>query len=465
MQPSLFPIRGVIEGFYGPFYTFPERNDLIRFMSEHGYNLYVYGPKNDRQHRARWREAYPAEIMDQFAETAALGADSGVQFCYAISPLNYDPAVDYGILETKLRHFYERGIRSFSVLTDDFLCAEHHNPECAICPRPGVMHAELCNRLYTWLRSLDTTCTLSMCPGEYHGRPPWTRYLHDLGALLHPAIDMFYTGPDVCSSLIDAADVDAFAQAVRRKPIIWDNYPVNDLAMRSEMHIGPIRGREATLHEAVRGVVVNPMLQAEASKIPLLTFADYFRDQHGYAPWASWQRALQTMGGSANYAALLRFAEHSLDSCLGSEKPSTLEQLANDALAAVERGEHAATSPALRALREYLTVLDEACYELKYRMGNLRLRENLLPWVEALDEWVWIGKRTVQVLETLDDHKQHEFNTWSLKRALEKIEQQNKHSGGNALLPLAQHVLALVEQHTPQRHVEREQASQSMPAA
>jgi hypothetical protein len=44
---------GVVEGFYGVFYTFPQRNDLIRFIGSHGYNAYLYAPKNDRQHRIR----------------------------------------------------------------------------------------------------------------------------------------------------------------------------------------------------------------------------------------------------------------------------------------------------------------------------------------------------------------------------------------------------------------------------
>lgn len=68
MNLQFFPIRGVIEGFYGPFYTFPERNDLISFVGQHGYNLYIYAPKNDRQHRQRWREAYPNAILAQFAQ-------------------------------------------------------------------------------------------------------------------------------------------------------------------------------------------------------------------------------------------------------------------------------------------------------------------------------------------------------------------------------------------------------------
>jgi hypothetical protein len=62
------PILGIIEGFYGVYYTFPERNDLIRFGEKHGFNTYLYAPKNDRQHRACWREDYPAAIMAQFIE-------------------------------------------------------------------------------------------------------------------------------------------------------------------------------------------------------------------------------------------------------------------------------------------------------------------------------------------------------------------------------------------------------------
>ncbi len=75
-----FPVRGVVEGFYGAFYTFPERNDLIRFIAQHGFNLYIYRPKNDRQHRNRWREPYPTRIMDQFAETAATAREFGITF-------------------------------------------------------------------------------------------------------------------------------------------------------------------------------------------------------------------------------------------------------------------------------------------------------------------------------------------------------------------------------------------------
>src|SRR3954470_2951325 len=105
---SPFQIRGVVEGFYGVFYTFPERNDLIRFIGQHGYNLYIYGPKNDRQHRARWREAYPARMMEQFRDTVQIAQDAGVEFCYSLAPgvsIVYSAKEDFAAITAKFKAF------------------------------------------------------------------------------------------------------------------------------------------------------------------------------------------------------------------------------------------------------------------------------------------------------------------------------------------------------------------------
>ena len=451
MQDSPFPVRGVIEGFYGPFYTSLERNDLIQFIGAHGYNLYIYGPKNDRQHRGRWWEHYPSSIMDQFAETVSTAADAGVTFCYAISPLEYDPSKDFNRLTAKLRSFYDRGVRSFSILVDDISCVLHGNPVCEICPRDAEPHVDVCNRLYEWLQSLDTTCTLSMCPAEYHGVGPFSAYVHALGERLHPAIDIFYSGPDVCSAEIGPEEVGKFSKALGRAPLLWDNYPVNDLAMRPYMHIGPLRGRDAKLYESVRGIVVNPMLQAEASKIPLLTIADYFRDPHNYHPWRSWERALLTIGGRQPYSALLRFAENSLYSSLYTTHASKIERLTNSVLAALKRGEQVSSSSDLQALSDYVDSLDEACYVLKNRMPNTRLRENLLPWIEALEEWAWVGKRSIGLIKRLETGKRYEQNAWNLARAIDEVKDQTKKTAGIALLPLARCALDLVDQRKQQQ--------------
>ena len=71
---SPFALRGAMEAFYGSFYTFPQRNDLIRFLGQNGFNFYLYGPKNDRQHRMRWWDPYPDAVLAEFAETIWIAA-------------------------------------------------------------------------------------------------------------------------------------------------------------------------------------------------------------------------------------------------------------------------------------------------------------------------------------------------------------------------------------------------------
>jgi hyaluronoglucosaminidase len=261
MNLSPFQLRGVIEGFYGVFYTFPERNDLIRFIGRHGYNLYVYGPKNDRQHRARWWEPYPDEVMAQFAETVAIAREAGVTFCYATSPITYETDEDFYRVAAKLRAFFDLGVRAFSVLMDDIMPSSDSDPEGKSYEHFAALHAGICNRLYAMLQGLSAECTLSMCPIDYHGSAPFSNYLRALGEALHPAVDIFYTGTQTCSPTITAEDAAAFGEVVRRPPLIWDNYPANDLAMRAEMHVGPIRGRAPDLGPAVRGLVANTMIQ------------------------------------------------------------------------------------------------------------------------------------------------------------------------------------------------------------
>jgi hyaluronoglucosaminidase len=128
---------------------------------------------------------------------------------------------------------------------------------------------------------------LSFCPVDYFGSAPFSSLLHQIGAALHADIDIFYTGPQICSPTVTVEDVQAFAGVVHRSPLLWDNYPVNDLSMTPELHLGPIQGRASDIRSAVRGIYVNPMIQPEASKIPLATYAEfmvsdvYDPDTHG----------------------------------------------------------------------------------------------------------------------------------------------------------------------------------------
>lgn len=411
MQTSPFPIRGVVEGFYGVFYTVPQRDDLIRFLGRHGFNFYLYGPKNDRHHRARWRTPYPPALLAQFAHSVAEARAAGVTFCYALSPgesFCFAAADDFAALTAKLHSLYDCGVRAFALFLDDITPGFCCPAERQQYPGYAAAHAALANRVAAWLHALDGRCRLFLCPTDYAGVAPFTPYLHELGQRLDTAVDVFYTGPAVCAARIETADAAAFARAVRRPPLIWDNYPVNDLAMTAEMHLGPLRGRAADLHTATRGYVANLMLQPEASKIPLLTIADYLADPAGYRPEASWERALRRVGGDASYAALRLFADNVRCSVLETADEEPVATLTTVALAALRRGERAGESAAVARLEHHLRALDEAGYHLKYYAANLALRYDLLPWLEVLDRGQDMARRGLEVLRAREQDQPYE---------------------------------------------------------
>lgn len=445
MSDSPFRVRGVIEGFYGVYYTWPERSDLIQFMGRHDYNLYIYAPKDDWHHRQRWWQPYPPEIARSFAALIDTAHAANVTFCYALH-CSLPPAMtrDQAIqaIGAKLHTLYNCGVRDFSLLFDDLDLSAVADP--ADLPRvAATLHAELCNGVYDRLRQHDPRCTLSMCPTDYHGRAPFSGYVHTLGALLDPAIAMFYTGPEICSPTISAEDAATFGQAARRKPLIWDNYPVNDLAMQAELHLAPIRSRAADLAQFVDGVVINPMLQAEASKIALLTYAAYLADPQRYEPERAWAESLRIIAGEPSVAALRHLAAYTDISCLGTSAPQPITENVRAVVLSWHDTQPEASYTARQTLTGDLERLREDCYHLKYRLDNVRLRENILPWILALEAHLALARHALNILDCREQGLGEDRARRQLDQAQRELGPQPKRVLVDALTELVGFVQAL----------------------
>jgi hyaluronoglucosaminidase len=83
--PSM-PIRGVIEGFYGPPWSTADRISSFVFDGQSKMNTYVYSPKDDPYLRARWREPYPSDQLAVIKNLIQSAAANHVTFTYALSP-------------------------------------------------------------------------------------------------------------------------------------------------------------------------------------------------------------------------------------------------------------------------------------------------------------------------------------------------------------------------------------------
>jgi len=367
--PRPVPLRGVIEGFYGPPWSFTDRRSVIEFLAARGMNAYVYAPKSDPKHRDRWRDPYDAWELADFRRLTEHAERNHTRVGFALSPgldIEYRSARDREVVAEKLAPLLDLGVGWVVLALDD------------IPNRPGlaIEQAELAEWLLAELRRRHDDPHLTLVPTEYVGTRP-TAYLEALAKALPPEVDVMWTGPTVCSPVVRAADAGAWAAALAgRRPILWDNYPVNDGTMVRSLHLGPYRGREPDVTDALDGVLCNPMLQAHASKVPLATAADFLSDPELYDPEPSWSRAIAAVGGS-RAPALGAIAAACADGPVQPPEHLETNTLTTDFL---EVADGAGWTDAVCALRDHLTAVQGAGRAWA-GAGDDPLGDELEPWL------------------------------------------------------------------------------------
>jgi hyaluronoglucosaminidase len=113
--------RGMVEGYYGNPYSEEDRKSMFEFFGKQKMNTYIYGPKDDIYHRAKWREEYPAAEAAKIAEYAKVAKANKVDFVWAIHPGNdikWNRTDSLNMIK-KLNAMYELGIRTYAVFFDD----------------------------------------------------------------------------------------------------------------------------------------------------------------------------------------------------------------------------------------------------------------------------------------------------------------------------------------------------------
>jgi len=295
-----FPLRGVVEGFYGRPWSQSDRLDVLRFEGQHRMNLYIYGPKDDPYHRKLWRELYPPEQLKLIGELAQVAHDNFVDFSFAVSPglsMIYSSDADFKILTQKLATVQALGITNFALFLDDVPQHLVHPEDQARFHTLAEAHSQLINRLYAYLKDISPDNNLTVCPTTYTNEWGSRDYIRELGAEVRSDIPIDWTGTEVMPRTITAGQAEQWGTNLRRKPLVWDNYPSDD-GNNALLNLGPLLDREPMLFTAVSGLFSNPMNQAHASFIPLQTQADYLWNPIVYNPQISEQHAITSQYGS-----------------------------------------------------------------------------------------------------------------------------------------------------------------------
>src|SRR5712692_163523 len=305
-----FRRRGIVEGFFGPLWTMGHRVRLLKFGAARGMNTYLYAPKDDAYHREQWTKPYPPSKWKPLQQLIRHAQKQKIDFVYGFHPgkgLCFSAEKPVATLLAKAERFYDTGVRVFAVQFDDIPSRLEHQKD------RGKFKNSLARAQGTWLQEILFRQPASwrdvewwICPSYYTSGPLLARvfgafephFLEILAESLPRDVACFWTGPSVVSKKITLSHVRQIARRVKRRLILWDNYPVNDLSMSDELHLGPLQGRDPRLPQAVYGYLNNPLLQAELGFIPLATCFDYAAIPASYKPEASWAEIIERRFGS-----------------------------------------------------------------------------------------------------------------------------------------------------------------------
>ncbi|MRG87321.1 beta-N-acetylglucosaminidase domain-containing protein [Salinibacillus xinjiangensis] len=400
-----FPIRGAIEGFYGEPWSHEDRLSQIEFYGEHKMNSYIYAPKDDPYHRAKWREPYPEEKLNEIEELVQTSEENHVEFTFAISPgvtVAYSNDEDFEKLVNKAEQMWDIGVRSFAIFLDDIdpnlrhsedkeMFGDDENPSAAA-------QAYLLNRFNEeFIKQHEGAERLITVPTEY-SQAGTTPYRERFAELVDSDVIVQWTGIGVVAPTITTEDADLTYEIFDHDLLIWDNYPVNDMD-RNSLFLGPLVGRDNNLspENGVIGSTANPMNEAEASKIPLFTVADYLWNPKVYNPTDSIERSIQEFGGDAAQA-LKTFVDSSYSSLISGKEPFSEELAPNitEFWKAYEN-EDELRKPANELLDKF-TKLEEAPSELRNKLDNENFLDEVDPYLDKMELYGKAGKAAVHML-------------------------------------------------------------------
>ncbi len=325
-SPAVFRL-GVIEGFFGRQWSWQARQAYAGFLSGTGCNSYIHAPKGDNWFRKSWDQPCPDEHLRQLTVLSDCHRKAGIDFGIGLSPfelyLDFSPQRKQA-LAAKLQQINSIAPTTLCILFDDML---------------GDLH-QLADRqveIMDFVCANSTADNFVLCPTYYSDDPILIRhfgekpqyYLEDLGSLLDPAIEIFWTGPKVFSESFPREHLEDIAGKLKRKPLIWDNYPVNDAKrFTGFLHLAPFSGRDAHIRELCSGHISNPMNEAWLSQIPLSSLPGLYNNKDSTAD--PLREACQRLCPQALSELILHDAElfqfHGLDYLDNKRKTQLIER-------------------------------------------------------------------------------------------------------------------------------------------
>jgi hypothetical protein len=322
MAGRLVPELGVVEGYFGRPWSHEDRKEVATRLRDLGYSFFHYAPKADVYLRRRWREPHPSGAFAELADLSAHCRGLGMRFGVGLNPYelyrDFSNSAKADFL-AKIRALDEIGIDDLAILFDD---TRGDVPDLA-AREAEIVHTAL---------DVTRASRVVMCPTYYSddrmldvvfGQRP-AGYLDDLGRRLDPRVGVYWTGEEICAREFSVGHLTRVAEGLRRKPTLWDNYPVNDGPCMSRfLHLRGFTGRPGVIGSYVAAHAINPAMQPHLSLIPAATLAASCRQGTAYCYMSAFRTAARSLAG-ADLAGMLErdlhaFQDRGLDQ-LGDDR-------------------------------------------------------------------------------------------------------------------------------------------------
>lgn len=265
-------LTGVVEGYYGRPWPDTVRLAYAEYLVALGMNTMVYCPKADPCLRKEWQADWPPERWAYLQTVSRHYRERGLIWGPGLSPFALYKGYDRPqrrALRDKVQRLLELQPGLLAILFDDMpgdvsdLAQRQAEIVCDVSEWVGELRMLVCPTYYSFDPVLERH--FGARPGDY-----WQR----LGEALPAAADVFWTGDAVCSETITTASIEMITDSLGRPPLLWDNYPVNDGAVRSRfLYCHPLSGRDPQLRGALSGHLCNPMNQPLLSLPALMGLA------------------------------------------------------------------------------------------------------------------------------------------------------------------------------------------------
>lgn len=422
--------RGIVEGFYGFPYSVEDRLSLMEYMKDNKMNTFIYGPKGDPYHLGNWKDEYPESVTDEQRKQGQITRDEMKQLAQAAQKANVDfvwsahPAMQEGIdfttdagvekgvkdLMNKFEHMYDLGIREFGIFVDDI--------DLGAAYRDRANHAKLIDKVQKALEEKYNTETaapedrvkpLYFVPSFYAfnfgSASQRDAYLRELKNVDEDIV-IGFTGSAVFSS-INSSLMNQMKELTGREPVMWWNYPVND-NRDAELFMNRINleyGIENNI-QGMRGLLSNPMNQAEASKVSLYGSSDYSWNTKDFNTKENWENSFATYSSDPKVQDAIRtFALHSGATKDESGIKAMYDAFKND----VNAGKVPENAEDLT--KEMNHIIDSCNTILALEGGDDKklsnLAEEIGPWVRKLKSLATIIKDGIEVICSED-----KMDTW-----------------------------------------------------